>query len=835
MDRAEYKTNVDDFINLPEFPEMAGKYQPPRIFSHLDQINSVQTVSRLVIAQGDGGRFKYIPFESVEDFILWNIIDNSNGSQYLCEVIRGPCKLFFDIESDEFTEEADRFEMIDEIAAQILSAFNSNAIPLKVSDLMIWDSSRDGKASFHIVIPIQYPSITDCKGVASFIASKCGKFSGCIDLGVYNRNRVLRMPFAEKSGKPDSFKRFADLTDFDPIERTTVKASARCRLLGGKAKKLPKLLAFYFCGLVSTHHGLTELSPLIINNNPAKSLDEFTEVDPIDFETVCNLVAERYLGVFSCEVASGLIRLNRLKSSSCEVCKRVHDSESSFVTIRKTPETVLYVLGCHRDTSEKRKSITLGFRDLNKVDEVEEIPTAAEISQPVQMIESPRCNGITLCGTLGEFLEASERRVLSNLDEMAQELSKVLRISPGSDRKVATFEDGRIIETPYPRFLRNHANTVVGYILVKDVGKQPVKMSQLCGSVNLFYDKTVYNPYVIEDEKTTPKQINEYVAKPLLMNAEAEKVECLRRHILEVIASGDQKLAQYVEDWISFLFAYPDKKSGQCLFLLGEEGTGKNTFADMIGDALGSDLFTEFSNLDQLTSRFNSARTRKRLLHLSELKQTAEGKVDYQALATLRSLITDKHELRERKGIDAETGESYAALIISTNYRGGLHTPADDRRQVIIELSDKRRNDVAYFSKMRKSVDPLHVRTFYTRRGLEIGESELFTRLRQIPMTRARLEAIADSLPTPVAFLVAFMGGECSISSANGFGEGKKVDDYEGRVPSGELYQGYREWSAVNGHQPFSATRFGTTLAKYIDKVKRSSVVYLVDSYRAPI
>lgn len=170
--------------------------------------------------------------------------------------------------------------------------------------------------------------------------------------------------------------------------------------------------------------------------------------------------------------------------------------------------------------------------------------------------------------------------------------------------------------------------------------------------------------------------------------------------VRDVICDGNQDAYRYVRRWLAHLFQKTGELPGTALVLRGLQGTGKNTFAGVIGK-LVEPHFVELNSLEQVTGRFNGHMKMALLVHANE----AIWGGSKQQVGTFKSMITDPRIAVEQKGIDITLIDNYRRVIVSSNEEWAVPADPDDRRFVFLNVSPARANDHAYFAALRAELD----------------------------------------------------------------------------------------------------------------------------------
>jgi len=171
-------------------------------------------------------------------------------------------------------------------------------------------------------------------------------------------------------------------------------------------------------------------------------------------------------------------------------------------------------------------------------------------------------------------------------------------------------------------------------------------------------------------------------------------------HCLNTVCNGDKALYEYLISWLAHLFQHPEEKIGVAIILRGRKGTGKGVFMNTIGSLLGSH-YTLISQQRHLTGNFNAHFAETLLLGGDEI--TWGG--DIQGEGPLKSLITEDTVMLERKGIDPVQIPSFMRVIICTNSDWSVPASGDERRYLVLDISDQRKKDFEYFKTIKNQMD----------------------------------------------------------------------------------------------------------------------------------
>mgnify|MGYP005750021501 CR=1 FL=1 len=137
-----------------------------------------------------------------------------------------------------------------------------------------------------------------------------------------------------------------------------------------------------------------------------------------------------------------------------------------------------------------------------------------------------------------------------------------------------------------------------------------------------------------------------------------------------------------VVNWLAWNLQNEADKPGWSVFLYSKrKGTGKSTFCTLAAKLFGEDNSVTQNNVTKLTSQFNTTVLNSKLVISEEIQL----RQDSNQSNSLKTLLTEKTILAERKGMEAERLEQRCCFLFTSN-----HLPtwieADDRRYYVVEV-----------------------------------------------------------------------------------------------------------------------------------------------------
>ncbi|KAA6401679.1 MAG: hypothetical protein EZS28_002795 [Streblomastix strix] len=235
--------------------------------------------------------------------------------------------------------------------------------------------------------------------------------------------------------------------------------------------------------------------------------------------------------------------------------------------------------------------------------------------------------------------------------------------------------------------------------------------------------------------------------------------------IKEVIAANDNNTYEYILNWISFIIQHPDVKSRVAIVIHGVQGTGKNTFTDVLCDLIAGYSAKNIIDIEEITGNFNSVIENKSLIILNELKNFTEQR----ALNNnaLKSIITDDVQRINEKFVTRRYSQNVANLIFISNNNCPVKIETTDRRYLICQTLDAHRHNFEHFDKIHQAIKQAdlydNLLTFFMKRNISQANLQL------IPMTEAK-KYIQKVSKSPVEnFIVKYLkqleqGMECNLA-----------------------------------------------------------------------
>lgn len=172
----------------------------------------------------------------------------------------------------------------------------------------------------------------------------------------------------------------------------------------------------------------------------------------------------------------------------------------------------------------------------------------------------------------------------------------------------------------------------------------------------------------------------------------AGSTDIFRRHLYEVICSENNAAFEYLWCWLAHLVQRPEEIPGVAVVLRGAQGAGKGSFVKPLSEIAGQH-YAHLASAHSLTGRFLGHLSNSLLVFADE----AVWGGDKAAEGTLKALITEPDLMIEDKYVRATQIRNVKRLIVASNNSWCVPLGHDDRRYLVLDVSDRYMQDPAHF------------------------------------------------------------------------------------------------------------------------------------------
>ncbi len=218
------------------------------------------------------------------------------------------------------------------------------------------------------------------------------------------------------------------------------------------------------------------------------------------------------------------------------------------------------------------------------------------------------------------------------------------------------------------------------------------------------YDSVVFKPIagLVANTKQLPAPVNGALNlyQGLAVEPQPGDHQLIIKHIWEVWCNFNKELYWYVMNWMARMFQQPDCPGETVIAIKSSEGAGKNAIVDTLMMALGSHSFSA-TKPKQILGDYNDHIATSILVFLNECLWGG----DKGAEGTLKSLITDSTLPCHKKFMPMMTVRNCTHIILASNNEWFAAIGLEDRRFVVLDVSDARIGDVEYFNALNKEIN----------------------------------------------------------------------------------------------------------------------------------
>ena len=223
----------------------------------------------------------------------------------------------------------------------------------------------------------------------------------------------------------------------------------------------------------------------------------------------------------------------------------------------------------------------------------------------------------------------------------------------------------------------------------------------------------------------------------------------IRRHLLEIVCSGDQNHYNYLIRWLARTVQYPELQGEVCVVMKGRQGCGKSVLSKLMRRILG-DHARQVSQREHLIGKFNS--------HLEDccflFADEAIFSGDPTIRGPLKSLITESRVTIEPKGVNAFEVPNRLSIMMATNEEWAVPVETGDRRYFVLDVGSDRVDDREYFTHLHRAIDGDEAGHFlHSLLNMDLTDFNL----RGFPKTEAHSGVMVRSFKGVQAFLFDFL------------------------------------------------------------------------------
>lgn len=290
-------------------------------------------------------------------------------------------------------------------------------------------------------------------------------------------------------------------------------------------------------------------------------------------------------------------------------------------------------------------------------------------------------------------------------------------------------------------------------------------------------------------------------------------------HIKTVICSGDENAYEWLLDWCADAVQDPANPKGTAVVMRGEEGAGKGTLANVMGELFGSH-YRHLIDDSHLLGNFNAHMIDALFIFADEI--TWGGNV--KSSGKLKGMVTERHLIGERKGVDAIGYRNMIHMMIASNSNWVIPAGTNSRRWFMLNVSDHRVGDAEYFDTLTDELKNGGVEAFL----YFLLEREIEANLRVAPKTKALEEQRLRSSSGDTVLQWWMNRVEQGIlevpDEKQEFDPNDASYSWPNYVTKMNLYENYKEFCKGDNRTPYTVSVFYIEVKKMGVKLSRVRV-----------
>ena len=282
--------------------------------------------------------------------------------------------------------------------------------------------------------------------------------------------------------------------------------------------------------------------------------------------------------------------------------------------------------------------------------------------------------------------------------------------------------------------------------------------------------------------------------------------------VLRTNCNHDMAVFDWIENYVAHMFQKPGEKPGVCIcFQSEEEGAGKETYWEFIGEILGQHLYFNTSKPeDTVFGRFNGSLKQVLMIKFEEADFETNKRNENQ----LKALITAVNASYESKNENAVTLRSYCRCIMTTNNVVPFVLTDTNRRFMMVQASPEMVGKTQYWEQVHSVLAKPESKAAYL--DYLLNKDITGFNPRKFPKTAYMNETIAATRPLSAQFFqrqVEKAEGRAVVGAEEGAEPVMEVMCWKAR----DLFNKINE----NAKFPQTETRFGREMKKYMPTLEK--------------
>lgn len=167
----------------------------------------------------------------------------------------------------------------------------------------------------------------------------------------------------------------------------------------------------------------------------------------------------------------------------------------------------------------------------------------------------------------------------------------------------------------------------------------------------------------------------------------------------DVLCGGRETEYQYLIKYLAHALQMPWEKPGVMVTMLGEQGTGKGSFARIL-QKIWSATYLSTNNIKQIVGDYNGSLERSFIVFLDEALFAG----DRASSDRLKSIVTEQTISIAEKYQPSRQINSMHRIFAATNADWFKSTERDDRRDFVLRVSNERKGDTRYWEELNAEI-----------------------------------------------------------------------------------------------------------------------------------
>jgi hypothetical protein len=361
-------------------------------------------------------------------------------------------------------------------------------------------------------------------------------------------------------------------------------------------------------------------------------------------------------------------------------------------------------------------------------------------------------------------------------------------------------DDGRITHLQIPDFMLLLSN-----VYVKDPQKPNARAILIAKFWLSHPNRRTCERIVFEPSLQVPPGVyNLYRGLSIAPKRGFQRTRRLLQHIFRIVCRRDKEKFKYLMMWLAWAVQNPHLPAETIVILKSEvEGTGKTTLGKVMLTIFGvHGLLVD--NKDQLLGNFNSHLETTCFVLAEEIYWAG----DYSVTDALKSVATSHLLSIDEKYRRRRQVPSHLKMMFTTNHAWAISAGKDARRWFVLDVSDEKAGDDAWFKPMYHDIENGGVAEFlHLLLNLKLGEWHP----RHVPKTEELVEQQILSAGSVEEWLLACADLDAIVGGPDG-STGRQLDT---DVPTEALYNAYCDYiRRRTGIRAQPLVVFGKTLTK---------------------